>query len=342
MGCRVVLVSGQDKAAVEGFVSDLLASVQAPEEIAFNRLRVRLSKPEEWKRGLQEVAMPPMPIVAGATRAVVFEELDQLKTMDVSWQLEQALRAGEQWAKGGEAGNLLVIGMGNEKVDKPGTALEPFTNRTKKGDQRVFKVFGVWEVEQARKEIREILSDHGLELKPRLVAVIHEMVEGQVSLVRTLAEKLALLQGQGKEITSGGIRSMLQSVSVTTMPTLVDALHARDRRAAQKALYGLLRGAGPWEVAAQLGGFLHKDALLEGAWSGGDRELLPLLGITGAKASNRLWHMRQRHDQLRGGGYYLGLVKATIAFRERVVDGLVTGDREQRQELVRLVLSAMV
>lgn len=144
MGCRVVLVSGQDTAAVRGFVSDLLASAQSPDEAVFNRTKVRLSKPEEWRQGLVEIAMPPMPIVAGGTRVVVFEELELLKTMDVSWQLEQAMVAGEAWSKQGDVGNLLVIGSGSEKIDKPGAALEPFTNRTKKGDQRVFKVFASW------------------------------------------------------------------------------------------------------------------------------------------------------------------------------------------------------
>ena len=341
MSVRVFLVSGQDRSGVEGYLQYLVAGLQSPEEALLGRVTVSAEKREGWLAAMAEMATPPMPFAPNPTKVVIVRDLQTVKTLDISFELEKALRAAEAWAKTPAAGSLVLIGEGSEKIDTPGTPLDPLTSRLKsKRDHRVFKVFSVWQSDLARKEIKEVLAEFTVELKPRLIAVIHELVEGNVSLVRPLAEKLALLQGQGTQITSKTIRDLMGVRQYVSLPAVVEALHQADRKEAYRTLSGVLMTMGPWEVAAKLGGLLHKDAVYEAALHElSDVQMEQLLCFKEG-GHKRLYYWKQRHEKLRPH-YYLDLVNATVALRYRITEGELRTEEEQRRELLASVLEAV-
>lgn len=341
MALRVFLVSGQDRTGVEGYLLDLAAGLQSPEEAMLGRVSASAEKREEWCEALAEMATPPMPFVANPTKVVILRDLQVVKTLDVSFELEKAFRAADAWASDGAAGSLVVIGVGSEKVDTPTGPLDPLTSRLKnKRDHRIFKVLSIWQAELARKEIKEVLAEFTVELKPRLISVIYELVEGNISLVRPLAEKLALLQGQGTPITSKVIRDLMGVRQYVSLPAVVEALHAVDRKEVLRTLSGVLMTMSPWEAAAKLGGLLHKDALYESAMNQlGDVEMGRLLGFKEG-GHRRLFYWKQRHEKLRPH-YYLDVVNATVELRYRITEGQVKSEEEQRRELLSSVLAVV-
>ena len=89
----------------------------------------------------------------------------------------------------------------------------------------------------------------------------------------------------------------------------------------------------PWEVAAKLGGMLHKDAVYEAGMDGmTDVQMGKLLGFKEG-GHRRLYYWRQRHEKQRAG-YYIDLINVTVDLRYRISEGEIKGDEEQRRALV--------
>ena len=136
------LFHGKDQPALRSHLLDLLAAIPAEEQL-LSTSRHDLSDKLQHSAACRALRTPPMPFGPAPTRWVVLENIETLKDAAAVNQLDEALAAGELWAKGKGQHLQVVTAAGDEVGAAP--SIKPFMARAKKRDIHEFIKLPPWQ-----------------------------------------------------------------------------------------------------------------------------------------------------------------------------------------------------
>ena len=320
------LFHGKDQQALRSHLLDLIQTIPAEEQL-LSTSRHDLSDKLQHPAACRALRTPPLPFGPAPTRWVVLENIETLKDAAVVNQLDEALAAGELWAKGKGQHLQVVTAAGDEVGAAP--SLKPFTARAKKRDIHEFVKLPPWQFSKQLEATKALAGELGIELKPALVNELTRLTGGDQHRIRAELHKLGPLVAAGEKVTVPMLRELLGQAVVTTRD-LVDAIR-EDRRGRLLALAQQMLAAGekPWDLAGWLVSQLHPLLLLTALADQDDSDVARLLDWK----KGRVWVQRKELGELSGAGL-LKLSDRLLAFRYGITTGQFTGQAGQRQGLL--------
>ena len=320
------LFHGKDQQALRSHLLDLIQTIPAEEQL-LSTSRHDLSDKLQHPAACRALRTPPLPFGPAPTRWVVLENIETLKDAAAVNQLDEALAAGELWAKGKGQHLQVVTAAGDEVGAAP--SLKPFTARAKKRDIHEFVKLPPWQFSKQLEATKALAGELGIELKPALLNELTRLTGGDQARIRRELTKLGPLLASGAKVTIPQLRELAGQAVVTTRDLTDSIKEARPGRLLEQAQQMLAAGEKPWDLAGWLVGALHPMLLLTALADQDDNDIAKLLDWK----KGRVWAQRKELGGLDGGSL-LGLCTALVQFRYGVTKGRFPGQQEQADGLL--------